>query len=130
MNLEQFIEETFKGIINGVKRSQKFAKEHGASVNPSVIGTNLHRGGSQNRPAPADRHGFEMNQMHSIDFDIAVTTTEGDDTRGGGSIHIASAFSIGGEKSKHIEASTISRIRFTLPMEPPAQWRESETGDR
>lgn len=37
MTLEQFISETLKEIINGIKNAQGFSKDMGASINPPDI---------------------------------------------------------------------------------------------
>jgi len=109
MNLDDFIEQTFKSIIEGVERSQKHAAKHGAIINAAMVG-----------PSGEDR---DFSDIRHIDFDIAVTVIEDQESTGGGQLRIAGLLNAGGGKSVRSEASTVSRIRFTLPLQPPAQKR-------
>lgn len=38
MDLKDFVSETLKEIIAGVKEAQEYAKEHGAIINPTKFG--------------------------------------------------------------------------------------------
>jgi hypothetical protein len=63
MKLEDFVSETLKELIDGVKTAQKHAVSKGARVNPH---------------SPVNR-----DNQQTVEFDVAVTTTAGTQTKGG-----------------------------------------------
>jgi len=92
MNLEEFITEGLKQIINGVKNSRNYAQEKGAKI-------------------------VQVPDQQKIEFDIAVTikTTEGKQTDGKEGIFVASA---GAETrgQSGLENIAASRIKFYVPI--------------
>jgi hypothetical protein len=99
MDLEHFVAETLRQIAAGVKRGQESAKEHGAQVNPnygSVALANLPR----------------------IEFDVAVTVVEASGQKGGGGL-VVGPFALGGQASSDASNTSISRIKFAVPMDLP-----------
>src|ERR1700730_8705593 len=82
MDLQSFVTETLKQIAAGVRQAQKDQGE-GAT------------GSSQN-----------------VDFDVAVTTSEGSDKKGGAGVFVAGV-GIGAQGSSSAASSTVSRIKFT-----------------
>jgi hypothetical protein len=94
MDVKEFISDTLKQIIDGVKDAQAYATGKDAVVVP-------YYGNRQN-----------------IDFDIAVTVVEGKETGGKAGI---SVWSIGAGVSGKSESSssTASRIKFEIPVELP-----------
>lgn len=57
-----------------------------------------------------------VNKSIDIDFDVAVTTIEGEEVSGGGGIQVASILKAGGEYKTTSENSNVSRIKFTVPF--------------
>jgi hypothetical protein len=54
--------------------------------------------------------------LRDVEFDIAVTVTSSDKVGGEGGIQVMGIFKAGGEASKAAEKSSVSRIKFTVPM--------------
>lgn len=54
-----------------------------------------------------------------IDFDVAVTVTEKAEKEGGAAISVAGVFGLGGKASAASETSSISRIKFSVPIVYP-----------
>lgn len=52
----------------------------------------------------------------SVEFDVAVTSTETDSNNGGAKLKVASMLSLGGEVSNQSVSQTVSRIKFTIPL--------------
>jgi hypothetical protein len=100
MNLQVFVEETLKQLIAAVKNSQKFAKDNNARVIPDNAGT---------------EHALSGHPVNNVEFDVAITVTEESETKGGLGVAIAT-FAIGSTGQTSNANSTISRIKFTLPI--------------
>lgn len=112
MKLEEFISETLKEIIAGVKESQVYAQSEGAWVNP--------------RLNPAGKEGIRYvvdgtgNNAEQIEFDVAVTSTEGSATEAGVGIFVA-AVGLGAKGKSDASSSSISRIKFSVYLGLPTQ---------
>jgi hypothetical protein len=113
MELQEFVSETLKEIIAGVKEAQVYARDNGAVANP---GTSRHvppgmyeRGSSQ-----------DLSPIEKVEFDVAVTSTDASETQAGAGIFVA-AFGIGVKDKSDTSNSSISRIRFSVPIVLPEQ---------
>lgn len=113
MKLEEFVAETLKQIINGVVEAQEFAKDKGAVVVPKGL-MNF----STNSPNYADK--YRENPAQVIEFDVAVTTTEKNETSGKAGVFV-SILKAGVEGKDGIENSTNSRLKFYIPINLPTQ---------
>jgi len=100
MELQNFIEETLKQIVSGVRGAQESAIELGAKINP--------RGGS-------------VVEMRNVHFDVAVSTSEGTETKGGISVFVGPVGSVGSQDQSDVASSSISRIKFSVPVKLPIQ---------
>ena len=94
MDVKEFVSETLSQIIDGIVDVQQRTKEKGAVVAP--------------------HHDFRQ----KVSFDVAVTVIEGKETTGKAGI---SVWSIGGGISgkSEMSSSTVSRIKFEIPIELP-----------
>ncbi len=111
MELKEFITSTLKQIIQGVADAQSFARENHSRVNPS------HRNPSGYKSEGTSYH------TETIEFDVAVTTTEGTDTSG--KISIATGIlNLGSGGASSAEKQSINRIKFSVPVELPVKDRE------
>ena len=107
MDLKTFISESLKQIAQGIQEAQ--SSDTGAWICPSVI--------DKEKPqARAPNHHYP--HVQEIDFDIAVTVTE--DARKEGSARLSvMSVKIGGTLEKASVNSTVSRVRFSLPVRWP-----------
>lgn len=95
MNLAEFVSETLTQIATGVRDARKHTGlMDDVAINP--CGANYYPG------------------VQNISFDVAVTTTESGE--GGAKISVL-GLSAGGEVTT--ENSTVSRIKFNVPMQMP-----------
>ena len=110
IELKDFIAETLTQIIEGVRTSQSLAKDD--KTRAEIIPTSL--------PARADSQivGASNVYINLIEFDIAVTATEGakTDSKVGVLVTVIGA-AVQGQTD--VSSSTVSRIKFTLPVKLP-----------
>ena len=95
MELKKFISQSFKEIAEGVLEAQNELKHTDAIIN-----------------------AFDQVKLRNIEFDIATTTTNSSEKGGGLSAQvIVASIDAGGKKTK--TNSSISRIKFTVPVVLP-----------
>lgn len=110
MQLKEFIHQSLTQIVKGIANAQKDVLETGARINPSTTEAENSKTPILNDPI---NKGFSA--LQNIEFDVAITVTEGSEDKIGGGLKIA-AFGIGGETKAENKNSTISRLKFTVPM--------------
>jgi hypothetical protein len=112
VDLREFITQTLTQIASGVRDAQATARSVGAEVNPHITTT----------WPEASKHGF-LNASERfasiVQFDVALTVTEGTNTKGGIGV-FAGAINLGSSGQSQNEQSTVSRIKFTVPIVLPA----------
>lgn len=104
MQLKEFVSSSLSDILHGVSEAIENTKDTSGAINPfrGDIGSNLEG----------------LAQL--VQFDVAVTVAN-DVTKGvEGGLKVAWV-NIGGEISKEVENSSISRIQFSIPIVPPVQ---------
>lgn len=115
MELKEFVSETIRSIIEGVKIAQESAEGNGALVNPGGLMRNT---GNTSNNAIWDNSNNVYAQP--VSFDVAVTVEE--QAGGKGSIKIlggvinAEAGGQGGAKS-----GIANRVQFVVPVMLPVQ---------
>ena len=65
MDLKDFVSETLKEIIAGVKEAQEYAKEHGAIINPTKFGIVAPK-------AIMNKDNDEVTSIQRIDFSLSL----------------------------------------------------------
>lgn len=111
MNLRDFIAETIAQIAEGVKNAQGQFSNHGARVNPRLTTS----------ADLAIKHGLIFasgSAAQLVQFDVALTTTEGTGSKGGIGVFIG-AVSLGSAGQTKTENSSISRVQFVVPLVLP-----------
>ncbi|MEK6686370.1 MAG: hypothetical protein AABY99_08265 [Pseudomonadota bacterium] len=108
MKLKDFVAETLKEIVDGVVEAQKYYKEKGGSINSSSITFRTD-------------HGLQIwnsengQPVQQIEFDVAVTTTEGTETKGGIGVFVGPV-GLGSQGKSDATNSSSSRIKFSVPI--------------
>jgi hypothetical protein len=118
MQLDQFISESLNQIFRGISNAKKEAKELGFQVNPWIV-----VGRSDPSGLLIDRETKTPVQI--VEFDVAVTTAESDQSKGGAGIFIAS-LAIGAQRQASETNMVVSRIKFSVPISLP---RASDSTD-
>jgi len=115
MELREFVSETLKQIIDGIVEAQKYAGQHGGAVNPhSMISA------GDGVQTPVIRLLKSHQPLHEVEFDVALTSTEGTETKGGIGVFFGPISAGSGGKSSEGQTS-MSRIRFSVPILLPIQ---------
>ena len=116
LNLQEFIAEALVQIAQGVKDAQEKMGESGAMINPKEYAV------QPSGQLQWFKGGFSSEQPHigqNIEFDVAVEAVDKGTLKGG--IGVAGVINIGYKAEKDKENSTISRIKFSIPMFLPRQ---------
>jgi hypothetical protein len=109
MDLETFIAETLRQIVRGVETAQQHNDCKGAKISPKGKMLNMSsKTCSATDPAP-----------RQIEFDVAVTVSEGSEKKAGIGV-FSGVFGVGGQANSNAANSTISRIKFTVPVILPS----------
>lgn len=112
MDLKTFVTETLSQIAEGVTDAQRRCKELGARVNPKVSGNYR-----EHEELWVDDGGAAA---QFVDFDVAITASEGTGTKGGIGITVG-AFALGSSGQSQAEKSASSRVRFFVPLVLPPE---------
>jgi len=96
MDLREFVSETIKQITDGVMDAQKYGAEKEAKVAPNQ-------------------------QLTNVQFDVAVTTTEGTKDKAGAGILVAGLFGAGKQGQSESGSQSISRIKFSIAVQMPGK---------
>ena len=113
MELKQFISETLTQILSGIADAQSTAKSHGGQVNPALLP--IHPG-----PIEGSIRDGAGTVAQIISFDVAVTVSEGTATKGGIGV-VTGLISLGSAGSSQDSSTTVSRIKFNVPLVLPTQ---------
>jgi hypothetical protein len=108
LELKDFVRETLVQIAHGVSEAQKELSESAAEVNPQV---------SRRFDVKNSNYGDSQSgkPIFLIDFDVAVTATEGTQTKGGIGV-VAGVLALGRHGQSDSANSSVSRIKFMVPM--------------
>jgi hypothetical protein len=110
MELKNFVSETIKHVIDGVINAQEYATAKGARVNP--------------RLAYMPKQATQMWELKTeqpvqfIEFDIAVTASEGTKTQGGVSV-LVGVFGLASKGQSEESNQKLNRIKFSIPVGLP-----------
>jgi len=99
MEFKEFVSETLIQIMDGIQLAQGHASKKGFVVVPLPVGVS----------DPRDR------RIDVIDFDVAVTVTEGGAAKS--TVGVFSGFLGAGVQAQIDSANTqVSRVKFSIPM--------------
>ncbi len=107
MELQEFIKTALTEIVAGVSEASKAAKEHGGSVGSVRL-----YGYTKENKVITDENG---RPVATVEFDIALAEGSSKDTKGGIGVYLG-AVGLGSQGASHGEASTHSRIKFSVPI--------------
>ena len=114
MDIKDFIKESLLQIVDGITEANTALEAKGASIpttgvaGESVWWTLVKEGKNQHT-----RHALR------VDFDLAVTVTQSDNLKAGGGISIASLVNAGTTCEISSQSESVSRIKYTIPLELP-----------
>ena len=112
MELEKFISVTLNQIVSGVKASKDLEENKGL-ISPHVIVGADH--------APKGKHytsQANMQPVHLVSFDVAVTTEEGKEKKEGIGVFVL-GIGLGSQGKEVTQGTNVSRIKFEVPISFP-----------
>jgi hypothetical protein len=110
MDLKSFVAQTLIQIVEGVKEAGSAVEAVGATVNPPFAGE---------RPkASSSYHTGSGRLAQCVEFDVALTVTEGTETKGGIGV-FSGVVNLGSSGQSNNENVTVSRLKFIVPVELP-----------
>jgi len=115
INLQDFITEALVQIVTGVKEAQNQVGNTGAKINP--IDSMFHQGVYKYAEGG---YGSPEEYGQTIEFDMAVTAADKGELKGGIGV-VSGLINIGYKAEKGVETSSISRIKFSVPVFLPRQ---------
>jgi alpha-D-ribose 1-methylphosphonate 5-triphosphate diphosphatase PhnM len=116
LQLKDFVREALVEIAQGVEEARQALSGSAAEVNPSV---------ARRFDAKSTNYGDSSSgkPIFLIEFDVAVTATEGTQTKGGIGV-VAGVLALGSQGQSELANSSVSRIKFMVPMALPyEQWK-------
>jgi hypothetical protein len=111
MNLQEFIKTALTDIVAGVAEASVAAQEHGGSVGSMMLYGYV----KENKILTDDKN----RPVATVEFDIALAEANSKDTKGGIGVYLG-AVGLGSQGASHGEASTHSRIKFSVPVVLPS----------
>ena len=114
MDLKSFVSQTLIQIVEGVNEAHSAVKAKGASVNPSFAGD------VKNLPKSGFYHIGSGQLAQCVEFDVALTVSEGTDTKGGIGV-FSGVINLGSSGQSTNESVSVSRVKFTVPLGLPTK---------
>jgi hypothetical protein len=114
MKLQDYISETLKQIILGVKDAQEFAKDQGAIINGQDWDV------YSSSATYLVYHDQYSGPIQTIEFDVEVTTAESDSAQGGIGIFVG-PIGVGTKGQIDSKNSSMNHLRFNIPIKLPHQ---------
>jgi hypothetical protein len=117
MDLKDFVAETLVQIVEGVEDARKRVEDKSVGVNPQMATTHDHAG------AQGLLHIGGQTFAQVVQFDVALTVLEGKGTKGGIGI-FAGGIGLGSSGQSQTENSSVSRVKFSIPLVLPTSSRK------
>lgn len=115
MQLKDFVKSVIVELVTGLSEANDAVRSSGAIVNPA----NVHPLQEEFGRLYGHISDSKMRRaVHKIDFDVAVTASEGKETKGGIGIAVAT-LGLGASGKSDTAQSTTSRIQFSVPIAYP-----------
>ena len=118
MELREFVSMALTQITEGVVEAQKNLEATGARVNPTL--RHLLPKGEKNYPSVGWAEGEGGNPVQMVSFDVAVTASEGTNTKGGIGV-VTGVLNLGSSGASEAGKTSASRIAFQVPLLLPSQ---------
>jgi hypothetical protein len=107
MQLDDFVSQTLKQIIDGVSTAQNYARSKNANINPSSARYHSSTEGL----AYCSETGIPL---QNVEFDVAVTVAESQSNNNGSPS--VGAISVTSSTETTTQNSSVSRIKFKVPV--------------
>lgn len=126
MELQEFISGTLIQIARGIEDAAVKLKDSKAIVNPRNVAV-----ASEEKSGVygfVNAHKPYYKAVQKIEFDVAVTASQEKETKGGIGIMV-SCITLGSQGRSEAVNSSVSRIKFCVPMVLPMENAPHDTND-
>jgi hypothetical protein len=121
MELKDFISQALSQIVDGVKEAQEKASEQGAYINP----TNIKDRDTSSRHIFINDKSIDVN---NIDFEVEVSTMDGNSKSGKAGIFVADIISVGAKNENQNTTMARNKLSFVVPVAlPTISYNEGNT---
>ena len=117
MKLQDFVASTLSDIINGVATAQEEVAQSGALISPVL---EISGGEEETVFSYYDPSSDERRYATRIEFEVAVTTRESEEAKGGVGL-FAATIGLGVQAQVEGGTSEVGRINFAVPVVFPLQ---------
>ena len=121
MDLQTFVSETLKQVMDAVAVAQGHAREVGAEVAPPS--TPYSDGSGHYMPGDATGDTVRVRparQVHMVEYDVAVTADEKEGNKAGIGV-LSAVIALGAQATGERATGSVSRIKFRVPVAFPVQ---------
>jgi hypothetical protein len=112
MNLQEFVKGTLTQVVAGIREAQT-SNPDGWAIAPEI---DVNYDEAAKLKILLDDSSKQP--IYLVEFDVAVTATEGKDTKGGIGV-VAGIVNLGSQGASSESNSSISRVKFTVPIKMP-----------
>lgn len=117
MNIKDFVADAITQVVEGVAAARESVAEHGASAGSDPVYGNV-----RENKIMSDAKGRTVTL---VEFDVALTAGDSRETKGGIGVFLG-AVGVGSQGVSHNESSSLSRIRFSVPIVLPGEGRPAD----
>ena len=113
MNLEDFISQSLTQIAKGIEKANTELSESDAIVSPKNV-KDVQKNNISTFGNIKLKNG-EWSVVQEIVFDVAVTASQGTESKAGAGISVG-AITLGGVGKEDSQNTSVSRLKFSIPM--------------
>jgi hypothetical protein len=113
MDIKHFVQESICQIVEATAAASGPLKKHRAKINPKLSSTRKH---DSDKLMHSDISGH---MVIPVEFDLAITIDEVVDAKGQAKLKVFGLGSTGGSLGSTTSNSTLSRVRFVVPIQLP-----------
>jgi hypothetical protein len=117
MELKEFMKTTIVHIVEGINEANAALTNNTAYVVSSNIQTN------ESLKFTTDTYG-KKHYVTDLEFDVAINVQTSETKEGGVGIEVLTVLKARGKGSKENTSSSISRIKFSIPLAIPTELKD------
>jgi hypothetical protein len=118
--LEDFVSETLSQIVKGVVAAQAAVRDSGAQVAPFMSENRGSTTVAKPDTGMGRAEGTMSMPVRPVEFDVALTTVAGTETKGGIAV-FSGIISAGSAGKSEQSTQAVSRVKFVVPLLLPPQ---------
>lgn len=117
MDIKDFIKETLSQIVEGINEANQQMGSKGAFVASTDLWETPRLSKSDTYVKCNNKHQI----VREIEFDVSITVSDSSKTEGEGRLQVLSLFRAEGGVENNTHASSMHKIKFSLPLALPSK---------